>query len=84
MSSSPGIVGIGGNIRDGFSSQRLVRCVFSEAGVLGADARLFGGEALEKLQRLQQVPSVKMPSGGGLIVKSGEPINPKHARCCLP
>ena len=61
MSSPSCIVGIGGTTRAGSSSERLVRCVLSEAEMLGADTRLFGGEALSTLPHYAPENSARSP-----------------------
>ena len=68
MSSPSCIVGIGGTTRAGSSSERLVRCVLSEAEMLGADTRLFGGEALSTLPHYAPENSARSPEQLDLLV----------------
>jgi FMN reductase len=49
MSDPPRVVGIGGTLRTGSSSERMVREVLAAAERLGAETRMFGGAELGAL-----------------------------------
>ena len=46
MAARPLIVGIGGTIREGSSTERALICALKKAEALGAETRLLGGEFL--------------------------------------
>ncbi len=47
MTAAPVIVGIGGTLRDGSSSEKALRIALAEAERQGAQTRLFAGQALD-------------------------------------
>ena len=61
MTSRPLIVGIGGTIREGSSTEKALACALRRAEALGADTRLLGGAFLGELPIFDPRPGDSSP-----------------------
>ena len=80
LDSAPRIIGIGGTIRAGSSTETALACCLRRAEALGARTRIFGGEFLAKLPPFDPRPAEPTPeqleladalrSADGIIIAS--------------
>ena len=80
LSSAPSIIGIGGTVRPGSSTETALACSLRSAEALGARSRIFGGEFLAKLPPFDPRPAGPTPeqleladalrSADGIIIAS--------------
>ena len=59
--SAPSIIGIGGTVRPGSSTETALACSLRRAEALGARTRIFGGEFLAKLPMFDPRPAEPVP-----------------------
>ena len=62
MSRKPLILGLGGTIRAGSSTEKALVCALARAEALGAETRLLGGEFLGSLPIFDPRPSEPTPA----------------------